>query len=45
MKTALKVQSLIVRSENVLVNESLLKEKALEFANDLSIEGFQASQG
>ena len=34
-----------MRSENKLANGSLLKEKALEFANELNIEGIQASEG
>ena len=45
LSKALKKWLLILRSENVLVNGSLLKEKALEFANEINIEGFQASEG
>ena len=41
----LKKQLLILRSENILINGPLLKGKALEFANELNIEGFQASEG
>ena len=40
LSKALKKWLLILRSENVLVNGSLLKEKALEFANEINIEGF-----
>ena len=33
------------KSENVRISGSMLKEKALEFARGLNIEGFQASEG
>ena len=33
------------KSENVPISGSMLKEKALEFARGLNIEGFQASEG
>ena len=36
---------LILRSENVPISGPMLKEKALEFARGLNIEGFQASEG
>ena len=36
---------LILRSENVPISGPMLKEKALEFAGGLNIEGFQASEG
>ena len=42
---ALNKWLLILRSESVLVNRALLKEKASEFANERNIEGFQASEG
>ena len=45
LNKALKKWLLILRSENVLVNGPLLTEKALEFTNELKIEGFQASEG
>ena len=45
LNKALKKWLLILSSENVLVNGSLLKERALEFANELNIQGFQASEG
>ena len=35
---------LILRSENVPISGPMLKEKALEFAGGLNIEGFQASE-
>ena len=41
---ALKKLLLILRSGNALVNGSLLKEKSLEFANELNIEGFQVKK-
>ena len=41
----LKKSLRILRSENVLVNGLLLKEKALECTNELIIEGFEASEG
>ena len=44
LNKALKKLLLILRSENVLVNRSLLKKKALEFVKELSIEGFQVSE-
>ena len=34
-----------MRIENVQVNGSLFKKKNLEFANELNIEDFQASEG
>ena len=43
--TSHKKWLLILYSENVTDNGPLLKEKALEFANELYIEGFQASEG
>ena len=36
---------LILRGENVPISGPMLKEKALEFAGGLNIEGFQASEG
>ena len=33
------------KSENVPITGPMLKEKALEFAGGLNIEGFQASEG
>ena len=36
---------LVLRSENVPISGPMLKEKALEFAGGLNIEGFQASEG
>ena len=36
---------LILRSENVPISGPMLKEKALEFAGGLNIEGFQAAEG
>ena len=45
LNKALKKWLLILRSESVLVNRPLLTEKALEFTNELKIEGFQASEG
>ena len=44
LNKALKKLLLILRSEIVLVNRSLLKKKAPEFAKELSIEGFQVSE-
>ena len=44
LNKALKKLLQILRSEIVLVNRSLLKKKALEFAKELSIEGFQVSE-
>ena len=41
---ALTKSLLILRSENVLVNGPLLKEQTLEFAYDLNIESFRASE-
>ena len=35
----------ILRSENIPISGPMLKEKALEFAGRLKIEGFQASEG
>ena len=35
---------LILRSENVPISWSMLQEKALEFAGELNIEGFEASE-
>ena len=45
LRKALKKWLLILRNENVPVNGSMFKEKALQFANELNIEGFQASEG
>ena len=42
LNKVLKISLLILRSENVQVNEPLLKEKAHEFANEENIAGFQA---
>ena len=36
---------LVMRSENIPISGTILKEKALEFAEALDIESFQASQG
>ena len=36
---------LILRSENVPIGGPMLKEKVLEFAGGLNIEGFQAPEG
>ena len=36
---------LILQSENVPISGPVLKEKALEFAGGLNIEGFQVSEG
>ena len=44
LNKALKKLLLILRSEIMLVNRSLLKKKALEFVKELSIEGFQVSE-
>ena len=41
----LKKWLLILSTEKVLVNGSLLKGKALEFTNELNFESFQASEG
>ena len=45
LRKTLKKWLLILRNENVPVNGSMFKEKALQFANELNIEGFQASEG
>ena len=45
LNKGLKNWLLILRIENVQVNGSLFKEKTLEFANELNIEGFQTSEG
>ena len=45
LNRTLKTSLLILRSENLPVDGTLLKEKALEFVNELNIEGFQASEG
>ena len=45
LNKALKKWFLILRRENVPVNEPILKEKPLKFANELIIEGFHASEG
>ena len=45
LNKALKKWLLILHSESVPANGPLLKEKALEFANELNIESFQVSQG
>ena len=42
LNIALKKWLLILRIENVLVIEFLLKERTLKFANELNIEGFRA---
>ena len=42
LSIALKKWLLILRIENVLVIEFLLKERTLKFANELNIEGFRA---
>ena len=34
-----------LRRKNVLVSGPMLKEKVLEFADEISIEGFQVSEG
>lgn len=44
LNKAVKKWLLILRSENVLVSGPMLNEKALKFANELSIEGFHASE-
>lgn len=36
---------LVMRSENIPISGTILKEKALEFAEELGVESFQASQG
>ena len=36
---------LMLRSENVPISGPMLKEKAIEFAKELSAESFQASEG
>ena len=36
---------LMLRSENIPISGPMLKEKALEFAKELGIESFQASEG
>ena len=41
LNKGLKKWLLILRIENVQVNGPLFKEKTLEFANELNIEGFQ----
>ena len=45
LNKGLKKWLLILLIENVQVNGSLFKEKSLEFANELNIEGFQTSEG
>ena len=45
LNKGLKKWLLILRIENVQVNGSLFKKKNLEFANELNIEDFQASEG
>ena len=45
LNMGLKKCLLILRIENVQVSWSLFKEKTLEFANELNIEGFQTSEG
>ena len=44
-QTKLRIMFLILQSENVPISGPMLKEKALEFAGELNIEGFQASEG
>ena len=44
-QTKLCIMFLILQSENVPISGPMLKEKALEFAGELNIEGFQASEG
>ena len=44
LNMGLKKCLLILRIENVQVSWSLFKEKTLEFANELNIEGFQTSE-
>ena len=36
---------LVLCSENIPANDHLLKEKALQFANELNIEGFKTLEG
>jgi hypothetical protein len=36
---------LMLRSENIPISGPMLKEKALEFAKELGVESFQASEG
>ena len=45
LNKAVKKWLLILRSENVPVSGPMLREKALEFAKELNMEGFQASEG
>ena len=35
----------MLRSENVPISGPMLKEKAIEFAKEMSVESFQASEG
>ena len=44
LRKALKKWLLILRNENLPVNGSMFQEKAFQFANELDIEGFQASE-
>ena len=45
LNKALKKWLITWRIENELISGSLLKEKTLECANELNVEGFQASEG
>ena len=45
LNKGLKKWLLILRIGNVQVNGSLFKEKTVEFANEINIEGFQTSEG
>ena len=45
LNKAVKKWFLILRSENVSVSGPMLRERALEFAKELNMEGFQASEG
>ena len=39
------INGFLLRSENVPISGPMLKEKAIEFAKELSAESFQASEG
>ena len=45
LKKAVHKCCFILRSENVPISALMLKEKALEFAGGLNIEGFRATEG
>lgn len=45
VNTAVHKWLLVMRSENIPISGTILKEKALEFAKELGVESFQASQG